>query len=51
MVYGVVWYLIGVETRGRTLEEIDAVFDAKFPPRAALEKTSLPRRSGGKSGA
>ncbi|EQL02224.1 hexose transport- protein [Ophiocordyceps sinensis CO18] len=51
MVYGVVWYLIGVETRGRTLEEMDAVFDAKFPPRAALEKTSLPRRSGGKSGA
>ncbi|PHH77559.1 hypothetical protein CDD80_491 [Ophiocordyceps camponoti-rufipedis] len=38
ILYGVLWYVFGVETRGRTLEEMDAVFDAKFPPRAALQK-------------
>ncbi|KAM4057352.1 major facilitator superfamily protein [Hirsutella rhossiliensis] len=43
MIYGVVWYIFGVETRGRTLEEMDVVFDAKFPPRAAHQKTTVPR--------
>lgn len=39
VVYSLLWFLFGVETRGRTLEELDTVFDAKWPPRAALEKT------------
>lgn len=37
--YGLLWFCFGVETRGRTLEELDAVFEAKWPPKAALEKT------------
>lgn len=39
LVYGAFWYVFGVETRGRTLEELDKVFEAKWPPKAALEKT------------
>lgn len=39
LVYGCFWFIFGVETRGRTLEELDAVFQAKWPPKAALEKT------------
>ncbi|WWD19453.1 hypothetical protein CI109_103913 [Kwoniella shandongensis] len=46
LVYAVVWNLFGVETRGRTLEELDAVFDAKFPPKAALQKTIMVKRNG-----
>ncbi|RDA84475.1 hypothetical protein CP532_0080 [Ophiocordyceps camponoti-leonardi (nom. inval.)] len=38
IMYGIIWYAFGVETRGRTLEELDTVFDAKYPPRAALQK-------------
>ncbi|KAG5938540.1 hypothetical protein E4U53_007988 [Claviceps sorghi] len=45
--YGVVWFVFGVETRGRTLEEMDRVFRAKFPPRAALKKAVMVRRDGG----
>lgn len=44
IIYGGIWYTLGVETRGRTLEEMDAVFDADFPPRAARRKTTLQRR-------
>ena len=47
LVYAVVWFLFGVETRGRTLEELDAVFEAKFPPRAALRKTVMVKKGGG----
>ncbi|POR31422.1 Hexose transport-protein [Tolypocladium paradoxum] len=47
VIYGAVWYIFGVETRGRTLEEMDAVFDAKFPPRAALQKTVMVRQGDG----
>lgn len=47
IIYGAVWYVLGVETRGRTLEEMDAVFDAKFPPRAALQKTVMVRQGDG----
>lgn len=38
---GAVWFFFGVETRGRTLEELDAVFDSKFPPKASLAKTVM----------
>lgn len=41
LVYGVFWFLFGVETRGRTLEELNTVFEAKWPPKAALEKTAV----------
>ncbi|KJZ76402.1 hypothetical protein HIM_04131 [Hirsutella minnesotensis 3608] len=41
ILYGIIWFLFGVETRGRTLEELDDVFDAKFPPRAALKKARV----------
>lgn len=44
---GAVWFFFGVETRGRTLEELDAVFDAKFPPRASLAKTIMVQRDDG----
>ncbi|KAJ4417684.1 hypothetical protein N0V82_006045 [Gnomoniopsis sp. IMI 355080] len=39
LVYGALWFVFGVETRGRTLEELDTVFKAAWPPKAALEKT------------
>ncbi|KAH8788193.1 putative hexose transport-related protein [Diaporthe sp. PMI_573] len=47
LVYGLVWFLFGVETRGRTLEELDAVFEAKWPPRAALRKTVMVKKQDG----
>ncbi|ORY28150.1 general substrate transporter [Naematelia encephala] len=46
LVYAVVWYFFGVETRGRTLEELEEVFDAKWPPREALRKAVLVKRDG-----
>ncbi|GJN67728.1 hexose transport-related protein [Purpureocillium lilacinum] len=46
-IYSIVWFTLGVETRGRTLEEMDAVFNAKFPPRAALQKTVMVRQGDG----
>jgi hypothetical protein len=44
---GLVWFLFGVETHGRTLEELDEVFNAKFPPSASLKKTTMVRRGNG----
>ena len=46
VIYGAVWFFFGVETRGRTLEELDTVFSSKFPPRAALQKTVMVRHDG-----
>ncbi|WRT68505.1 uncharacterized protein IL334_005481 [Kwoniella shivajii] len=31
-----IWYLVAVETKGRTLEELDAIFDSPNPVRASL---------------
>ncbi|WWC64363.1 uncharacterized protein I303_106973 [Kwoniella dejecticola CBS 10117] len=45
--YAFMWFTFGVETRGRTLEELDAVFDAKWPPKAALSKSTMLRREDG----
>ncbi|KAK7740886.1 hypothetical protein SLS62_010944 [Diatrype stigma] len=42
-----VWFFLGVETRGRTLEELDAVFDSKFPPKASLAKAVMVKRDDG----
>lgn len=47
LVYSLVWFLFGVETRGRTLEELDAVFEARWPPRAALRKTAMVKNQDG----
>lgn len=38
VVYAGAWYVFGVETGGRTLEELDEVFDAKWPPTASRKK-------------
>lgn len=47
LVYSLVWFLFGVETRGRTLEELDTVFEARWPPRAALRRTVMVRNQDG----
>ncbi len=47
LIYAIVWFFLGVETRGRTIEELKEVFDAKFPPKAALEKTLMVEKEGG----
>lgn len=47
IVYGAVWFFFGVEARGRTLEEMDDVFSAKFPPRAALKRAVMVRQGDG----
>lgn len=47
VVYGAIWFIFGVETRGRTLEELDEVFDAKWPPRAALRKAVMVKKDDG----
>jgi hypothetical protein len=47
LIYSAVWFVFGVETRGRTLEEMDDVFNAKFPPRAALQKATMIRQGDG----
>ncbi|XWW99209.1 hypothetical protein V2A60_007218 [Cordyceps javanica] len=47
LIYAALWYFLGVETRGRTLEEMEEVFNAKFPPRAALQKAVMVKQSDG----
>ncbi|KAL2213005.1 hexose transport protein [Sarocladium strictum] len=47
IIYSAVWFVFGVETRGRTLEELDDVFSAKWPPRAALQKSVMVKRNDG----
>ncbi len=34
IVEALLWYLLGVETVGRSLEELEDVFNSPFPPRA-----------------
>ncbi|WVQ77252.1 hypothetical protein IAR50_006935 [Cryptococcus sp. DSM 104548] len=41
LVYAFVWYFFGVETRGRTLEELEGVFGARWPPREARKKAKV----------
>jgi hypothetical protein len=44
LIYAGAWYVFGVETGGRTLEELQEVFDAPFPPTASKKKgTGVPR--------
>ena len=37
---GFLWLFFGVETVGRTIEELDACF-AKFPPKASWKRTKI----------
>lgn len=46
--YGAFWFVFGVETRGRTLEQLHAVFEAKWPPTASLEKTTVIKGADGR---
>ncbi|KAK4611587.1 Lactose permease [Fulvia fulva] len=39
VVYGFAWYFCGMETKGRTMEQLQEVFDAPWPPKASLQKT------------
>src|SRR5260370_40287095 len=36
-----IWYFIGVETVGRTLEELDEIFNQKNPIRASTQREAL----------
>ncbi|KAM0245771.1 hypothetical protein ACHAQJ_010453 [Trichoderma viride] len=47
LIYAFCWFVFGVETRGRTLEELDEVFNAKWPPRAALQKQVMVKQQDG----
>jgi len=41
MVASALWYFLGVETHGRTLEELDEIFDAPWPARASTKKIAV----------
>ncbi|KAF8913540.1 general substrate transporter [Mucidula mucida] len=41
LVAAVLWYLFCVETRGRTLEELDEVFNQPWPARASAKKLTV----------
>ncbi|KAJ7075750.1 general substrate transporter [Mycena belliarum] len=41
LVASVLWYFLGVETHGRTLEELDEIFDAPWPARASTRKVAV----------
>lgn len=47
-IVGIIWYFIGVETKGRTLEELKEVFEAPWPPKAALKKEKMVRKGDGR---
>jgi len=40
-VAGILWFFFGVETVGRTIEELDACFEASFPPKASWKRTKI----------
>ncbi|KAF8863339.1 hypothetical protein BDZ45DRAFT_764567 [Acephala macrosclerotiorum] len=35
------WFFFGVETVGRTIEELDACFEAKFSPKVSWKRTKI----------
>ncbi|KAF7294522.1 General substrate transporter [Mycena kentingensis (nom. inval.)] len=41
LVASVLWYLFGVETNGRTLEQLDEIFDAPWPAFASTKKIAV----------
>jgi len=46
-VAGFLWLFLGVETNGRTIEELDACFEAPFPPKASWKATKIVRDEDG----
>ena len=38
---GFIWLLFGVETVGRTIEELDFCFESSFPPKTSWKRTKL----------
>ena len=40
------WYLLGVETVGKTLEELEEVFNSPYPPRAETKKAVIVKEDG-----
>ncbi|KAJ7733328.1 general substrate transporter [Mycena metata] len=47
LVASVLWYFLGVETHGRTLEELDEVFDAPWPARASTKTVAIKLNANG----
>jgi hypothetical protein len=47
VVSGVLWFFFGVETVGRTIEELDACFEAAFPPKASWKRTRIMKSEDG----
>ncbi|KAJ7166086.1 general substrate transporter [Mycena filopes] len=47
LVASVLWYFLGVETNGRTLEELDEIFDAPWPARASTKKVAIKLNANG----
>ncbi|KAJ7165683.1 general substrate transporter [Mycena crocata] len=41
LVASCLWYFLGVETNGRTLEQLDAIFDSPWPARASTQKVTV----------
>ncbi|KAJ7277557.1 general substrate transporter [Mycena rebaudengoi] len=41
LVASMLWYLFGVETHGRTLEQLEEIFDASWPARASMKKVKV----------
>ena len=40
------WYLFAVETVGKSLEELEEVFNSPWPPRANIKKTVAVKEDG-----
>ncbi|KAJ7062804.1 general substrate transporter [Mycena amicta] len=47
LVASVLWYFLGVETNGRTLEQLDEIFDAPWPARASTKKVVIKLNNNG----
>ncbi|KAJ7775656.1 general substrate transporter [Mycena maculata] len=47
VVASALWYFLGVETHGRTLEELDVIFDAPWPARASTQKVAVKLNANG----
>ncbi|KAJ7650994.1 general substrate transporter [Roridomyces roridus] len=47
LVASVLWYFLCVETKGRTLEELESIFDAPWPARASTMKVAVKLNNNG----
>lgn len=48
IISGVLWWFLGVEVVGRTIEELDKIFEAPFPPKASWTLKKIVRTDEGK---